>query len=93
VEQAKVEFHMIYRRQTLAWEATDVTLASVGLPQARSAEEATEAQEFTRQTLTSVSISFTLREAIGLRSIRRGMASVGLPSDASDGLMRGLGAY
>jgi hypothetical protein len=32
VEQAKVEFRMIYRRQTLAWEATDVTLAYVGLP-------------------------------------------------------------
>jgi hypothetical protein len=26
-------------RQTLAWEATDVTLASVGLPQAWSVEE------------------------------------------------------
>jgi hypothetical protein len=85
---------MIYRRQTLAWEAIDVTLASVGLPQARSAEEeAMDTRSFARQTLMSASVGFALREVIGLRSVRHGTASVGILSDASDGLKRGLGAY
>jgi hypothetical protein len=70
-----------------------VTLASVDLPQAWSAEEAMDARAFTRQTLTLASIGFALREAIGLRSVKRGTTSIGIPSDASDGLKCGLGAY
>jgi hypothetical protein len=46
------------KRKTLVAEATDAGLASVGLPQARSAEEeATDVWMLTRHTLASASVA------------------------------------